>query len=90
MYSAVTDVVSITLLVASAATDGAQIAKLRAALVGAGLDSTARALLDDLVLEGFAEAEPADYDVTQSLGHRMPNAPAGSAWRRARQAPAAG
>jgi ABC-type phosphate/phosphonate transport system substrate-binding protein len=60
------DVAPIPLLVASAATDSAPIAKLRAALVGAGRDPTARGLLGDLVLEGFAEVEPADYDVTQS------------------------
>jgi ABC-type phosphate/phosphonate transport system substrate-binding protein len=63
---AMTDVAPIPLLVASAATDGAPIARLRAALVGAGRDPAARELLDDLVLEGFAEVEPRDYDVTQS------------------------
>jgi ABC-type phosphate/phosphonate transport system substrate-binding protein len=63
---AMTDVAPIPLLVASAATDSAPIARLRAALVGAGRDPTARRLLDDLVLEGFAEVEARDYDVTQS------------------------
>src|SRR5207253_3979609 len=46
--------------------DREPIARMRAALVGAGHDPAARGLLDDLVLEGFAEAEPGDYDVTQS------------------------
>jgi ABC-type phosphate/phosphonate transport system substrate-binding protein len=54
---AMTDVAPIPLLVASAAT---------AALIGAGRDPTARELLDDLVLEGFAEVEAREYDVTQS------------------------
>jgi ABC-type phosphate/phosphonate transport system substrate-binding protein len=63
---AMTDVTPIPLLVASAATDSAPIARMRAALVGAGQNPTARGLLDDLVLEGFAEVEPGDYDVTQS------------------------
>jgi ABC-type phosphate/phosphonate transport system substrate-binding protein len=63
---AMTDVAPIPLLVASAATDSAPIARLRATLVGVGRDATARGLLDDLVLEGFAEVEARDYDVTQS------------------------
>jgi ABC-type phosphate/phosphonate transport system substrate-binding protein len=63
---AMTDVAPIPLLVASAATDRAPIARMRAALIGAGRDPTARELLDDLVLEGFAEVEARDYDVTQS------------------------
>jgi ABC-type phosphate/phosphonate transport system substrate-binding protein len=63
---AMTDVAPIPLLVESAATDGALIARMRAALVGAGQDPAARGLLDDLVLAGFAEIEPGDYDVTQS------------------------
>jgi ABC-type phosphate/phosphonate transport system substrate-binding protein len=63
---AMTDVAPIPLLVASAATDSAPIARMRAALSGAGRDPTARELLDDLVLEGFAEVEARDYDVTQS------------------------
>jgi ABC-type phosphate/phosphonate transport system substrate-binding protein len=63
---AMTDLAPIPLLVASAGTDSEPIARMRAALVGAGQDATARGLLDDLVLEGFAEVEPGDYDVTQS------------------------
>jgi ABC-type phosphate/phosphonate transport system substrate-binding protein len=63
---AMTDVAPIPLLVASDATDSAPIARMRAALVGAGQDATARGLLDDLVLVGFAEVEPRDYEVTQS------------------------
>jgi ABC-type phosphate/phosphonate transport system substrate-binding protein len=63
---AMTETAPIPLLVASAGTDSEPIARMRAALVGAGQDPAAHGLLDDLVLEGFAEAKPGDYDVTQS------------------------
>ena len=53
------------MLAASAGTDPDAIARLRAALLRAAQDRAARPLLDDLLLDGFAEADPRNYAVTQ-------------------------
>jgi len=63
---AVSELAPIPLLAASAATDPALVALMRSALVGANREAAARPLLDDLVLEGFAEGSPRDYQITQS------------------------
>lgn len=63
---AMTDVCPMPMLVASAGTDTAAVARLRAALVEAEQDRHARPLLDDLLLDGFAEVAPKDYAVTQA------------------------
>jgi ABC-type phosphate/phosphonate transport system substrate-binding protein len=63
---AMTDVCPMPMLIASAGTDAAAVAKLRATLVKAGHDRDARPLLDDLLLDGFAEVAPQDYAVTQA------------------------
>jgi ABC-type phosphate/phosphonate transport system substrate-binding protein len=63
---AVSDLAPIPLLAASPTTDPALLARMRAALIGAGQDAMARPLLDDLVLIGFAEVQPRDYQITQS------------------------
>ena len=63
---AVSELAPIPILAASAGTDAALVARLRSTLVGAGRDASARSLLDDLLLEGFAEAERRDYQITQS------------------------
>jgi ABC-type phosphate/phosphonate transport system substrate-binding protein len=63
---AMTDVCPMPMLIASAGTDTTAISRLRASLVTAGQDRHARPLLDDLLLDGFAEVAPQDYDVTQA------------------------
>jgi ABC-type phosphate/phosphonate transport system substrate-binding protein len=63
---AVSELAPIPILAASAGTDPALVARLRSTLVGAGQDASVRSLLDDLLLEGFAEVEPHDYQITQS------------------------
>jgi len=63
---AMTDVCPMPMLVASAGTTKEAIGSLRASLLGAGQNRVARPLLDDLLLEGFAEVDPQDYGVTQS------------------------
>ncbi len=55
------------LLVASARTDGAIVARLRAALAALAADASGRALLAPLRLEGFAPVEPGDYAVLADM-----------------------
>jgi ABC-type phosphate/phosphonate transport system substrate-binding protein len=63
---AMSDVCPMPMLAASAGTDRDLIGRLRASLLLAAQDSAARPLLDDLLLDGFAEVDPQDYAVTQA------------------------